>query len=149
MKGPIFQLVPNKLFLSGTWQKFDEGRARMELDSRRITHVINLGKSDPRWLERPHVMYEYHHVPDSKLSVPSEYVGKIADRMVEVIHGGGCVLSMCYGGRNRSALLAGLIMHRLDWRYGSDIVDHILKVRPAALINEGYRQHLLSLAKKG
>lgn len=143
-RGPVFEIVPRKLYLSGTWQKFSDGRAMDELHVRRITNVVNLGKSDDRWLVRP-VVYEYHKVPDSKLSVPIEEVSVIAARMVNVINSGGCVLSMCYGGRNRSALLAGMILHRLGDKSGADILEHILSVRPAALINEGYRRYLASL----
>jgi protein-tyrosine phosphatase len=146
MSGPVFEILPRQLYLSGTWQKFSQDRALREINSRKITNVVNLGKADVAWdLRLRQVNYEYHKVPDSKLSVPAEYVGEIAKRMAAVINNGGCVLSMCYGGRNRSALLAGLILHELGDYTGPSLVDLILHVRPAALINEGYRRHLLSL----
>jgi protein-tyrosine phosphatase len=51
------------------------------------------------------------------------------------------VLIHCYGGENRSCLLAGLVMAK-DGMPGPDIVQRILKVRPTALYNQPFRAYL-------
>jgi hypothetical protein len=49
-------------------------------------------------------------------------------------------------GFNRSALVAGLILHRLGMP-GPDVVQRIRDRRPGALFNECFAAHLESLPK--
>ncbi len=54
------------------------------------------------------------------------------------------VLSHCGMGYNRSALIAGRILHRLGWP-GEKIVATIQERRPGALFNEVFAEHLRAL----
>ena len=54
------------------------------------------------------------------------------------------VLSHCGMGYNRSALVAGAILHKLGHR-GADIVPRIRKRRPGALFNEIFAEYLAAL----
>ena len=54
------------------------------------------------------------------------------------------VLSHCGMGFNRSALIAGAILHKLGHK-GEDIVPRIRKRRPGALFNEIFADYLASL----
>ncbi|MGN6182431.1 MAG: protein-tyrosine phosphatase family protein [Thermoanaerobaculia bacterium] len=54
------------------------------------------------------------------------------------------VLSHCGMGYNRSALVAGRILHRLGWP-GEKIVATIQERRPGALFNEVFAEHLRAL----
>jgi protein-tyrosine phosphatase len=55
-----------------------------------------------------------------------------------------CVLSHCGMGYNRSALVAGIILHKLGMS-GPDIVRRIQERRPGALFNERFSAYLESL----
>lgn len=55
------------------------------------------------------------------------------------------VLSHCGMGFNRSALVAGRILHRLGTP-GPRVVEMIQQRRPGALFNEVFAEHLRSLA---
>jgi protein-tyrosine phosphatase len=61
-----------------------------------------------------------------------------------LIASGHCVLSHCGMGYNRSALVAGLILHKLGMS-GSDIVQRIRERRPGALFNDCFAEYLESL----
>lgn len=55
-----------------------------------------------------------------------------------------CVLSHCGMGFNRSALVAGVILHKLGMS-GPDIVKRIRDRRPGALYNDTFAAYLESL----
>jgi protein-tyrosine phosphatase len=55
-----------------------------------------------------------------------------------------CVLSHCGMGFNRSALVAGIILHKLGMP-GPDIVRRIRERRPGALFNDCFAAYLESL----
>jgi len=55
-----------------------------------------------------------------------------------------CVLSHCGMGYNRSALVAGVILHKLGMS-GPDIVRRIRERRPGALFNDSFSAYLESL----
>ncbi|MEO8383165.1 MAG: hypothetical protein ABI779_26145 [Acidobacteriota bacterium] len=61
-----------------------------------------------------------------------------------LVSNGRRVLSHCGMGFNRSALVAGLILHRLGLP-GQSVVHQLRERRPGALFNEVFAQHILSL----
>ena len=61
-----------------------------------------------------------------------------------LIRGGHRVLSHCGMGFNRSALVAGRILHALGMT-GPDIVDRLRDRRPGALFNEIFEAHIRQL----
>jgi hypothetical protein len=61
-----------------------------------------------------------------------------------LVRSGHRVLSHCGMGYNRSALVAGLILHRLGMD-GDAVVERLRQRRPGALFNEVFEQHIRSL----
>lgn len=61
-----------------------------------------------------------------------------------LVAGGHRVLSHCGMGFNRSALVAGLILHRLGMP-GPDIITRLRTRRPGALFNQVFAEYLQSL----
>ena len=68
----------------------------------------------------------------------------VATLGAELIRSGHRVLSHCGMGFNRSALIAGAILHKLGQK-GPDIVPRIRQRRPGALFNEIFADYLASL----
>lgn len=62
-----------------------------------------------------------------------------------LVASGHRVLSHCGMGFNRSALVAGLILHRLGMP-GLEVVTHLRTRRPGALFNEVFAEYLRGLA---
>ena len=68
-------------------------------------------------------------------------LGNLGTSLVASRH---CVLSHCGMGFNRSALVAGIILHKLGMS-GPDIVRRIRERRPGALFNDCFAAYLESL----
>jgi protein-tyrosine phosphatase len=68
----------------------------------------------------------------------------IGDLGARIVTAGHCVLSHCGLGFNRSALVAGLILHKLGMP-GPDVVQRIRERRPGALFNDCFADYLQSL----
>jgi protein-tyrosine phosphatase len=68
-------------------------------------------------------------------------LGNLGASLVAARH---CVLSHCGMGFNRSALVAGIILHKLGMS-GPDIVRRIRERRPGALFNDCFAAYLESL----
>jgi hypothetical protein len=88
-------------------------------------------------------LYVYFPIFDEELpSLPK--LEAIAHLGAHLIANGHRVLSHCGMGFNRSALVAGRILHRLGMS-GPQVVRQIQQRRPGALFNEVFAEHLRSL----
>jgi hypothetical protein len=88
-------------------------------------------------------LYVYFPILDEDL--PNlEKLDAVAALGARLVTSGHRVLSHCGMGYNRSALVAGRILHRLGWK-GERIVTHIQQRRPGALFNEVFAEHLRAL----
>ncbi len=92
-----------------------------------------------RWL------YVYFPIHDEELPNLNK-LRAIALMGAELTRQGHGVLSHCGMGFNRSALLAGLIMHELGME-GPEIVEQIRARRPGALFNPVFAEHLETLRR--
>jgi protein-tyrosine phosphatase len=90
-----------------------------------------------------HVLYIYFPIFDEELP-DLDKLNAVADLAAGLVRSGHRVLSHCGMGFNRSALVAGLTLHRLGMS-GPDIVRHLRTCRPGALFNERFATHLESL----
>jgi protein-tyrosine phosphatase len=88
-------------------------------------------------------LYVYFPIYDEALPSLSKLSG-LASLGASLIQDGHRVLSHCGMGFNRSALLAGLILHRLGMS-GPAAVERLRQRRPGALFNEQFAAYLLSL----
>jgi hypothetical protein len=85
-------------------------------------------------------LYVYFPIYDEQLPDPTklEAVVNLGAHLVATRHR---VLSHCSMGFNRSALIAGLILHRLGMP-GGQVVERLRQRRPGALFNEIFAEHL-------
>src|SRR5437868_3845062 len=88
-------------------------------------------------------LYVYFPIFDEELPNLARLEG-IAVLGAHLIRSGHRILSHCGMGYNRSALVAGRILHQLGMR-GSDVVQRLRERRPGALFNEVFAAHLESL----
>lgn len=88
-------------------------------------------------------LYVYFPIYDENLP-DLEKLEAIAALGAHLVQNGHRVLSHCGMGFNRSALVAGRILHRLGMR-GPDVVTRLRERRPGALFNEVFAQHLMQL----
>jgi hypothetical protein len=88
-------------------------------------------------------LYVYFPIYDEELPDPAR-LDAVALMGAHLIRSGHCVLSHCGMGFNRSALVAGRILHYLGMS-GPDIVDRLRERRPGALFNDIFAEYLRSL----
>ena len=115
------------------------------LASKQIDTIFDLeGGLDPGVPAVPdQCLYVYFPIYDEALPDLSKLSG-LASLGASLIRDGHHVLSHCGMGFNRSALLAGVILHRLGMP-GPAAVERLRERRPGALFNEKFAAYLLSL----
>jgi len=92
-----------------------------------------------------HVLYLYYPIYDEDLPDLAKLhaVARLGAAMVESGHK---VLSHCGMGYNRSALVAGMILHYLGIP-GPEAIEILRHRRPGALFNEVFADYLLTLTQ--
>jgi hypothetical protein len=88
-------------------------------------------------------LYIYFPILDEELPDLAR-LDAVANLGAQLIRSDHRVLSHCGMGFNRSALVAGAILHKLGHK-GPSIVERIRKRRPGALFNEVFARYVASL----
>jgi protein-tyrosine phosphatase len=88
-------------------------------------------------------LYVYFPIYDEQLPDAAR-LDAVAMLGAHLVRSGHCVLSHCGMGFNRSALVAGRILHQLGMP-GPDVVARLRERRPGALFNDVFAEHLASL----
>jgi hypothetical protein len=88
-------------------------------------------------------LYIYFPIFDEELPDLARLEG-VAQLGAHLIRSGHRVLAHCGMGYNRSALVAGRILHQLGMS-GPEIVQRLRERRPGALFNEVFAAHIESL----
>jgi hypothetical protein len=129
-----------RLFISPVLENWDV------VAERHINVVIDLeGGLDDCIPTRPgSCLYVYFPIFDEELPDAAR-LDAVAMMGAHLVRSGHRVLSHCGMGFNRSALIAGLILHHLGMP-GPQVVDRLRERRPGALFNETFAEHLLGLA---
>jgi hypothetical protein len=89
-------------------------------------------------------LYVYFPIYDEQLPDPAR-LEAVALMGAHLIRSGHRVLSHCGMGFNRSALVAGRILHHLGGMSGTAVVDRLRERRPGALFNDVFAEHLSAL----
>jgi protein-tyrosine phosphatase len=89
-------------------------------------------------------LYVYFPIYDEELPDAAR-LEAVALMGAHLIRSGHRVLSHCGMGFNRSALVAGRILHHLGGMSGAAIVDRLRERRPGALFNDVFAEHLSAL----
>jgi len=92
-------------------------------------------------------LYVYFPIYDEALPDPAR-LEAVAMMGAHLIRSGHRVLSHCGMGYNRSALVAGRILHHLGMS-GQEVVDRLRERRPGALFNDVFAEHLSTLPPRG
>src|SRR6476469_10217365 len=89
-------------------------------------------------------LYVYFPIYDEELPDAAR-LEAVALMGAHLIKSGHRVLSHCGMGFNRSALVAGRILHHLGGMSAAAVVDRLRERRPGALFNDVFAAHLSSL----
>lgn len=89
-------------------------------------------------------LYVYFPILDEQLP-DLQKLEAVASLGAHLVANGHCVLCHCGMGFNRSALVAGRILHRLGMP-GRTVVERLRERRPGALFNEVFADHIQGLS---
>ena len=89
------------------------------------------------------VLYVYFPIYDENLP-DLQKLEAVVRLGAHLVGNGHRVLSHCGMGFNRSALVAGLILHRLGMP-GKEVVERLRARRPGALFKQVFADHILAL----
>ena len=137
----LYRVHEHKLFISPVitcWDTLAEHGVDVVIDLEGdIDHGVPTAADS--WL------YVYYPIQDEELPNPAR-LRAVALMGAELLRQGHGVLSHCGMGFNRSALLAGMIMHEQGMD-GPEIVAQIRARRPGALFNDVFAGQLGSLRR--
>lgn len=141
----VYEILKNRLWISPRTADLSDDDCLGLIKDRRLTAIVNLwSKPDPRCFSL--VEYVNEPLPDGKITKLLEIKAFIlADRVANIIENDGRVLIHCRGGRNRSGLVAGLVLYKMLDITGAQAVAMIQTARPRSLANQHFRTYLEQL----
>lgn len=151
-EGPfsIYEMMPGQLYQRGKmFPRFQPELKLQGLVHYGITHAVALAplKPDPdlaAWGAAAIIGYTHFPIPDGLLKTGGQLL-ELASSLAGEITAGGCVLTMCNAGRNRSGLLSALIVRELLELSGAQAVKYVQHHRPGALANVRFVEFLTEL----
>jgi len=139
--------ITDGLYIRGKFFDIQQQDKRVALRKLGITYVVNLVRHEDWDLyQSAEIMYEHIPISDGRLATPvADKLTVLARRLaIHIKHGGG-VLVFCNAGRNRSGLLAALILHELYPISGNTALGWVRRARPRAVANEHFARYLNSV----
>jgi hypothetical protein len=144
-KPKVWTVLEGRLYQSAKWHRTDLEDCRRRIAELGITGIACAWHEDARMRE---LVRWYRHWPMSNgKELPEEIVlHERADEIAAHVRAGGRVLTMCYGGLNRSGLLSALAAMRITGCTGRQAVKLVRAAIPHALSNEYFVEYIRSRA---
>lgn len=138
----MWEILPGQLYQSGNWMALSPEQKEIRLRLRGVTMIVNAWKVDPDL----QAMRRYAHVPfpDGAADPPGDVL-RVAQEAAAEIDRGGVVLTMCYRGRNRSALLSTMVVALVRGVSGAEAVTLVRRQRPNAMSNPRHPRYVETL----
>ncbi len=136
--------ISRALYVSGNGLRTSREDKERIIRNRGIGLVINLWRDDPDWGQLD-VFYVHAPIGDGR-SIPTGQLDNLAEESVALWNtGGSATLVLCQAGRNRSCLLAALIVRKATGVSGREALFHVRAMRPRAIANPAFAAYLESL----
>lgn len=147
----VYEIIADRLYQRGAIHHLSPDLKDRGMIYYGITQAVALApkQPDPDLVQWDHgLIFGYTHFPITdgllKPGVGNQLL-VLAAQMVKEIEAGGCVLSMCEAGRNRSGLMSALIVRKLLKMSGAEAMEYVQAQRPNALANEHFARFLREL----
>ena len=136
-----YEVLPEALFIGQRSHEVPTAEKAVFALEVRLGLVVNLWHTaDLDWAEGG-VDYCHRPQPDGKTIDTAMYI-RLTNIGETYLRKGRSVLIQCYGGRNRSGLLAALLVRRVTGCSGRRAIEVVQSARPSALNNEAFRAYL-------
>jgi protein-tyrosine phosphatase len=139
-----YEVLPSTLWIGPRSHEVPAAEKGIFARSTGLQAVFNLWHmADYDWAEGG-LSYCHVPLPDGKIVDESAY-NRLVNLGEMFLQKGQPMLIQCYGGRNRSGLLAALLVRRMTGATGRQAIAIVQRARPSALANEHFRTYLESL----
>jgi protein-tyrosine phosphatase len=98
-----------------------------------------VGERCPSWVD-----YAPCPMPDGK-RVPVAKAHEAAEGIINCLRGGGAAIAHCHAGRNRSGLVAAIVVHSTTNLRGDALLAYVRARRPRALANPAFEEYVRAL----
>jgi protein-tyrosine phosphatase len=117
------------------------------LAAKRVTRVVNLwSRPDPDLARHYGGNYQSYPIPDGDLHrANASVLQTVAIWAAAPARKGNAVLIQCHAGRNRSGLLAALVVRELTGKSGREALAAVREARPGAVDNRAFEAFLEAL----
>lgn len=134
------EILPRRLYIRGRLDNRQRADKTALLQGLNLAIVVSLVTPyDPFWQG----VVEYIHRPMADGKQVPDFLRRLAMRIAGAVnYEQKPTLIYCNGGRNRSALLAGLVVKTVCGLTGPQAVDFIRARRPNALANPVFEEYL-------
>lgn len=142
----MHEIVYSFLYQRGRTHKVPMAEKTEALQAHGVTHAVAMAPAFPdedlvQLAGLGLLRFTHYPITDGVLRSGS-YIDLMAQQLATEIGEGGCVLTMCNAGRNRSGLLSALIVHHLFGIPGTDAIEVVRAGRPNALANDYFVEFL-------
>lgn len=142
------EILPGLLYQRGLFSKWPLARKIEAVEKGNVGAVVCLVKHpDPEFERQFQVRggwYVYRPISDGKI-IERGLLELLAFDLAQVIRKGKAVIVQCRAGRNRSGLLAALVVREVEGCTGAEALEHVQRARPNALANPHFCAYLRSL----
>lgn len=141
---PVYEILPGQLYQRGKLHHYTLEPKMAGILRYGITRIVALAPPVPD----PDLVgwdgFLNFPIPDGRLKNRLAILALACD-LAAGIEDGGCVLTMCNAGRNRSGLLSALIVRELSGISGAAAMEVVRLHRPRAIANPNFEEFLESL----
>ena len=137
-------ILPDLLYVRGRSDLLPKEQKLATLREKDIWLIVNLWyKWDDDLLDEPGLAYFNVPIPDGRLK-PQRIaeLQRWADFIAERLRKGLPVLIQCHAGRNRSGLLAAMVVSRYKGITDSEALEYVRQMRPDAVDNAHFERYL-------
>ena len=140
----VYEILPGRLYTRGTLRKMSPEAKRDGLWELGINVVVNLTRRiDVTLRDTLSLMYIHYPMPDGRLDEAQWiYIGQLASFLAERIKQNARVLIHCNAGRNRTGLLAALVVARVKSISTEEALAYVRHRRPLAVDNPHFERYL-------
>ncbi len=131
------------LYTRGATWKLSYAQKMAGMEELNYPIVVNLTRKVDYTL-RDVTHYVHFPMSDGRLDKVVDDVEALADALaVEILHNDRNVLVHCNAGRNRSGLLAALIVSKVETMTYKEALEHVRWARPRAVANPHFERYLV------
>jgi protein-tyrosine phosphatase len=139
----MHEILPGKLWIRGRTDNVLPLDKLATIEALGIDTIVNLwSRADPD-LEKSPAIYVHYPIPDGVRIEPD--LARLAMELAKDLRDGAKILIQCHAGRNRSGLLAAMVVRLYLNCTSFEAMRRVREGRPRAIANEAFEKYMMTL----